>query len=176
MPIGAHNGEPDGGVRTAALAKRAAVTLLLLSLAGCTTGQTHCSGAAPRLSPLGGEAETASGPDPRATALLDERPLAELRCWAEAGNAVAQYALGYAYETGDGVTADAKRARRYYKAAAADRPGRTYVYSPPVGKETYGRVIPVATGDARPGLPEARAALARLQDAAKQQVGDKGPE
>jgi TPR repeat protein len=37
-----------------------------------------------------------------------------------------------------------------------------FVYSPPVGRESVGQVIPVRTGAGNPGLPEAQYRLALL--------------
>lgn len=87
----------------------------------------------------------------------------ELACQASAGNKVAQLELGIRYENGIGVSRDfAKAERLYARAARSDRSGR-YVYSPPVGNEKYGRVIPIGQSTNSPGLPEARERLLRLQ-------------
>ena len=71
-------------------------------------------------------------------------------------------AMGLRYETGDGVPQDYRKAASLYRAAARSQPGTIYVYSPPVGKESYGRVIPVLTGPGRAPLPEAQYRLALL--------------
>ncbi|MCG8504605.1 MAG: sel1 repeat family protein [Sphingomonadales bacterium] len=92
----------------------------------------------------------------------DKGALAELKTQACGGSKLAQYELARAHETGDGIAADPARAVAWYRAAAETVGGTTYVYSPPVGSETYGRVIPVTTGPARPGLAAAQYALGRL--------------
>lgn len=87
----------------------------------------------------------------------------ELACQASAGNKVAQLELGIRYENGDRVPRDLAQAERLYaRAARSDRNGR-YVYSPPVGNEKYGRVIPVGQSTNSPGLPEAKERLLQLQ-------------
>lgn len=78
------------------------------------------------------------------------------------GSKLAQYELGRTYESGTGVVANAAEAAHWYRQAAESETGVTNVYSPPVGKEQYGRVIPVRTGPPRVGLPEAQYALGRL--------------
>ncbi|MCH8686436.1 SEL1-like repeat protein [Pedomonas mirosovicensis] len=138
-------------------ARRVIGPLLLpaLLLAACARPPV-CQGEAPAYALPGASAPI------RALALLNMRSMENLACWAERNDQLAQYALGIAYEHGLGVPADRKAAMRYYRAAAASVPGRIWVYSPPVGKESMGRVIPVDTGPGRTGLPEARAALERL--------------
>lgn len=100
--------------------------------------------------------------DTRALDLLATRTLQTLSCWADGDNDMAQYALGVAFEYGIGVDADRERALRYYRAAARTIPDQIFVYVPPVGQKTSGRVMPVNTGKGRPGLPEAKAAIQRL--------------
>lgn len=75
---------------------------------------------------------------------------------------MAQLRLGEAYEAGIGVERDYERAARLYRQAAAFQSGTTYVYSPPVGREKSGRVIPVRTGADQPGLAQAKLRLAKL--------------
>lgn len=70
--------------------------------------------------------------------------------------------LGRKYEEGDGVAQDYRQAASLYRAAASAQRGVTYVYSPPVGKESYGRVIPVRTGSGKAPSPEAQYRLALL--------------
>lgn len=85
------------------------------------------------------------------------------RCWADTGDQVSQYLMGVAYEHGIGIAADPEQALAYYKRAASPRSNRTYVYSPAVGSESNGRVIPVTAGPDLPGLAAAQAAVARLE-------------
>lgn len=77
-----------------------------------------------------------------------------LTCQAALGNKGAQLALGKAYEMGDGVPLDIKRAARLYQAAARPTRGVTYVYSPAVG-QARAQVLAIRTGEDQPGLPEA---------------------
>ena len=81
--------------------------------------------------------------------------LASQQCRADAGDKTAQLQLGKRYEEGIGVTRDPSRAASLYRAAATANPGTIYVYTPPVGYAP-GTVIPVNTGPAQPGLPEAQ--------------------
>jgi len=120
---------------------QSALLLVLLLLSGCAgLGIGSCAG-----SP--------------ATATSD----ADLSCWAGKGDKQAQYALGQMYEFGTGVPQDLKRARKLYSAAASVTPNTVYVYLPPVGKESYGRVLPKNAGPPTPGLPEAKEALERVE-------------
>jgi hypothetical protein len=82
---------------------------------------------------------------------------------AQAGDKHAQLELGVRYEEGRGVPIDLRRAERLYLMAASDSGGTTYVYSPPVGRNGRGQVIPVDTGPRQHGLPEARVRLDELQ-------------
>jgi hypothetical protein len=83
-------------------------------------------------------------------------PPVALECAAASGDKSAQLALGIRYEMGDGVPRDLERAEQLYARAARTDTRPSYVYSPAVGKERFGRVIPVSPAGARPGLPEAR--------------------
>lgn len=87
--------------------------------------------------------------------------LAGLQCRAGLGDKPAQLALGIAYEEGNGVPRDPRRAAKLYRAAALPTSGTIYVYSPPVGKSP-GQVLPLRSGPDRAGLPEAMLRLARL--------------
>lgn len=82
---------------------------------------------------------------------------------AQSGDKAAQLALGIAYEEGQGVAVDLKRARTLYRLAAANSGGTIYVYQPPVRKGGRGGVIPVNLGPVVGGLAEARARLAALK-------------
>lgn len=130
-----------------------AAVLSGLLIASCTR-QTACPGFAPVV--------TAGQADLQADRLLSTRQMADIGCWAQRDNVLAQYALGMAYENGVGVQADRKAALRYYRAAARAIPDEMFVYVPPVGEKMSGRVMPVNTGKGRPGLPEAKAAVHRL--------------
>jgi TPR repeat protein len=88
--------------------------------------------------------------------------IAALQCRSSQGDKLAQLELGQRFEEGIHVARSAKQAARLYRAAAAATSGTTYVYSPPVGGERSGRVLPVRLGPATPGLPEAQFRLARL--------------
>lgn len=98
-----------------------------------------------------------------AVAALERHAPKELACWARNGNQAAQFTLGFAYEFGrSGVSLNIGMAQRYYAKAAKDRPTQTFVYSPPVGNEGAGRVIPVNLPP-QPGLPAAREGLRRIR-------------
>ena len=112
--------------------------LRLTLLAGCALGR-DCSGPA-------GEVE-------------------QLRCAASAGDKHAQLALGIRYETGEGVPRDLKRAEEFYARAARAERRPAHVYSPAVGKERHGGVIPVGASIVTPGLGEARRRLEALRQA-----------
>lgn len=89
--------------------------------------------------------------------------LANLECRSASGDKQAQLALGIAFEEGQGVPRDPRRAAKLYRAAARYTSGTTYVYSPPVGKAPA-QVLPVSIGPDVPGLPEAMLRLARLYE------------
>jgi hypothetical protein len=78
---------------------------------------------------------------------------------ARAGDKQAQLDLGIAFEEGRGVPVDVKRAIKLYRMAASDSGGTMWVYSPPVGNGTKGRVMPVDRGPRISGLAEAKARL-----------------
>ena len=88
--------------------------------------------------------------------------LQRLAEWARAGDKRAQLDLGIRYETGDGVAVDPGRARSLYLAAASRTGGKIFVYSPPVGKNGRGQVIPLDGGPDSEGLPEAKTRLEQL--------------
>ena len=81
--------------------------------------------------------------------------LQQLAYRAQAGDKQAQLELGIRFEEGRGVPVDAKRAMGLYRMAASDSGGTMWVYTPPVGNETKGRVMPINTGPRLPGLEEA---------------------
>ena len=81
-----------------------------------------------------------------------EREVAEQAC---SGNKLAQFTLGYVYETGEGVAADAKKAVKWYRRASRPTRGMIYDYAPAVGKQAHGQETPVQTGPETPGIPDA---------------------
>jgi hypothetical protein len=85
-----------------------------------------------------------------------------LQCAAAAGDRQAMVELGKRFETGAGVEPDVAQAARFYRRAAQPSSGTTFVYSPAVGREAMGQVIPVRIGPTIPGLPEAQYRLALL--------------
>ncbi len=82
---------------------------------------------------------------------------------ARAGDKQAQLELGIRYEEGRGVPVDLARARRLYRLAARDSGGTIWVYSPPVGENGRGQVIPLNTGVPQSGLREALLRLDRIE-------------
>jgi hypothetical protein len=125
----------------------------MITAAGMLIALGSCSGFAPQ-------------PCPQITAVTaagSPAEIAALQCAAGRGSKSAQLALGIRYEEGTGVPKDYWKAAKLYRQAATSTPNTTYVYSPPVGKEKVGRVIPVNIGTAEPGLAEAAFRLARLQ-------------
>ena len=85
--------------------------------------------------------------------------LSDLYERAKLGDRSAQYHLALAFANGLGTPQDCKIARALMQQAAAAKGGRIWVYSPPVGNGTSGRVIPIDRGPVQHGLPEAKAAL-----------------
>ena len=105
------------------------------------------------------------GIDLTATPMSDAQ--AELRSLArdaKTGNKYAQLQLGIRFEDGNGVPRDHQIARKLYSAAANDSGGAMWIYSPPVGSETIGRVIAIKQGAVVTGLIEARYRLERLNE------------
>ncbi len=88
--------------------------------------------------------------------------LSSLRCGAARGDKQAQLELGILYEEGRGVERSPRKAARLYQAAGSASGGTVYVYSPPVGGEKSGRVIPINAGPRQAGLAEAQYRLALL--------------
>lgn len=89
--------------------------------------------------------------------------LRSLAARASAGDKQAQLELGIAFEEGRGVPFNSGRAEKLYRLAASDSGGKSWVYSPPVGDGSIGRVIPVDLGTPQTGLLEAKQRLALLQ-------------
>jgi len=90
-------------------------------------------------------------------------PLSTLASKAQGGDKQAQLELGIRFEEGNGVARDMDNARKLYAKAAADSGGTIWIYSPPVGNGTSGRVIPVDTGPKRTGLAEAKRRLGKAE-------------
>ena len=74
---------------------------------------------------------------------------------AMAGDKQAQLDVGIRFEEGAGVARDITAAKKLYRQAASDSGGTIWVYTPPVGNGTSGRVIPVQSGAKQYGLSEA---------------------
>ena len=73
---------------------------------------------------------------------------------ARIGDKHAQLELGIAFEQGVGVPRDLSKAETLFEKAASDSGGRLWVHVPASGK-ARARVIPLSTGVAVAGLPEA---------------------
>ncbi len=100
---------------------------------------------------------------PVGPASLKHLSLQSLARRAQAGDKQAQLELGIRFEEGRGVERDLKKAKKLYGKAASDSGGTIWVYSPPVGNGTSGRVIPVNTGAKQSGLAEAKRRLEALK-------------
>jgi hypothetical protein len=85
--------------------------------------------------------------------------LQDLARRAQAGDKQAQLDLGIAYEEGNGLPKDSKRARSLYRSAATTSGGTIYVYQPPVKKGGRGGVVPVNVGPVVRGLEAAKLRL-----------------
>lgn len=129
------------------LAKQGAAILLLSVLASCASLSGRYAGIDLNAVPANSEAA--------AIQALARR--------AQAGDKYTQLELGIRYENGDGVARDLERAKKLYRSAASDSGGRIWVYSPPVGNGTSGRVIPVDAGPKQYGLAEAKKRLELIQ-------------
>lgn len=82
---------------------------------------------------------------------------------ASVGDKQAQLDLGIRLEEGVGVVANVDRAARLYSLAASESGGTLWVYLPPVGNGSVGRVIPVERGSLRAGLVRAQNRLAAIK-------------
>lgn len=100
-----------------------------------------------------------SGRGPSGTEALDLKRLARM---AQMGDKHAQLELGIRFEEGIGLPIDFERARKLYVRAASEGGGTLWVYSPPIGNGTSGRVIPIDRGPRIAGLTEARDRLLGL--------------
>lgn len=79
---------------------------------------------------------------------------------ANGGDKQALLQLGVAYAEGQLVERDCEQSRRLLRRAATATGGTLWVYSPPVGNGTTGRVIPIDQGPRQPGLQSAKDLLA----------------
>lgn len=75
---------------------------------------------------------------------------------AQTGDKHAQLALGIAFEEGNGVPTNVKRARKLYRSAATPSGGTTWVYVPPTRKGGKGYTKLVSMGQRIEGLEKAR--------------------
>lgn len=82
---------------------------------------------------------------------------------ARAGDKQAQLELGIRFEEGLGVGRDIEKARDMYRLAASDSGGSVWVYVPPIGDGSMGRVMQADRGPKTPGLAEAKARLHLLE-------------
>lgn len=89
---------------------------------------------------------------------------------AAAGDKQAQLELGIAFEEGQGVPPDTRRARALYQKAAEDEPHEISVYAPSPGGGAPAMVTRVRQGIAVHGLEEARLRLLKLNASTPEQV------
>jgi hypothetical protein len=82
---------------------------------------------------------------------------------ASTGDKQAQLDLGIRFEEGAGVARDLDTAKKLYRQAASDSGGTIWVYTPPVGNGTSGRVVPVESGTKQYGLAAAQRRLGALK-------------
>lgn len=117
------------------MAGRILIALLSLSLlAGCAVRQARIANCTDKIDPAIG------------------RELAGEAC---SGNKMAQFTLGFLYETGERAAPDAKKAVKWYQRAARPTRGMTHIHVAPVGKDRYDRVETLQTGPEIPGNPDA---------------------
>ena len=83
---------------------------------------------------------------------------------ASIGDKQAQLDLGIRFEEGAGVARDLDTAKKLYRQAASDSGGTIWVYTPPVGNGTSGRVVPVESGTKQYGISEAQQRLKTLEE------------
>jgi hypothetical protein len=69
---------------------------------------------------------------------------------AQGGDKQAQLDLGIRFEEGAGVARDLDTAKKLYRQAASDSGGTIWVYTPPVGNGTSGRVVAVKRSSPSP--------------------------
>jgi TPR repeat protein len=91
-----------------------------------------------------------------------EDRIARLNCEADRGDTAAARELAERYERGIGVPPDQIRAAALYSRAAAEVPGFTQVYAPPVTLGGSGSVLVLPNPNATRGDAEAQYRLARM--------------
>lgn len=106
--------------------------------------------------------ELGLGRSPSGVEAIDLPALASM---ARAGDKSAQFELGIRFEQGFGLEQDLGKACRLFARAATQSGGTLWIYVPPVGNGTSGRVMPVDQGPIVPGLAAAAARLETLSDA-----------
>ena len=126
--------------------------LTALALAGCAAPSRY----------MGIDISQSVRPE-RVEGFQERADLHSLASRAQSGDKQAQLELGIRFEEGRGVTRDLKKARKLYAKAATSSGGTIWVYSPPVGNGTSGRVIPVNAGPRQHGLAEAKRRLEGLE-------------
>jgi hypothetical protein len=82
---------------------------------------------------------------------------------AQSGDKQAQLDLGIRLEEGNGVPVDRKRAIRLYRQAASDSGGTIWIYVPPSGMASTGRVMPFSSGRRLAGLVAAKLRLKAIE-------------
>jgi hypothetical protein len=89
---------------------------------------------------------------------------------ASAGDKQAQLDLGIRFEEGAGVARDLNTAKKLYRQAASDSGGTIWVYTPPVGNGTSGRVVPITKGEKSLGLAEAKKRFEKVNQALRLEI------
>jgi hypothetical protein len=82
---------------------------------------------------------------------------------AQAGDKQAQLELGMRYEEARGLPRDLERAKSLYAAAATSSTQSRLAYVPAAGPGGRPMTVPISSGAAEPGLPEAQRRLDRLR-------------
>jgi hypothetical protein len=83
---------------------------------------------------------------------------------AMAGDKQAQLDLKIRVEERMGAARDLTKAKKFYRQAASDSGGTIWVYTPPVGNGTRGRVVTVPSGIKQNGLTVAQRKLQTLEE------------
>jgi len=102
-----------------------------------------------------------SGADPAVQALAAR---------ASTGDKQAQLDLGIRFEEGAGVARDLDTAKKLYRQAASDSGGTIWIYTPPVGNGTSGRVVPITKGEKSLGLAEAKKRFEKVNQALRLEI------
>jgi len=95
------------------------------------------------------------------------QPFTAVNSAAKSGDKAAQLELGKRYESGSGgASCNWRLAERWYsRASRTSGTGERLVYSAPVGRERFGRMMDAGSGRKVPGLPEATRRLDLLRRA-----------